>query len=365
MSKSIEVATLQQWLSEGKPVTVLDIRPREQNEEWRIPGSRHVDAYHALKAGDEEILKSLELPGDAPIVTVCVAGNTSMIAARQLEERGFDAFSLSGGMKAWSLAWNTARLSLPNGVEVVQVRRAGKGCLSYLVHSAGEGLVIDPSVEEQVYRDLAEERGVRIVGVLDTHVHADHLSRARSLAEALEVPRYLPAQERVDCPFTPLGHGDEVAFGDSSLEVIRTPGHTWESSVFSVDGALFTGDTLFTDSVGRPDLEAAPAEARERALALHDSLTALNSFPGETLVLPGHTDDPPAFDGIAVCARIAAVREGVELLKLGRDAFADYLTSKAPTNPPNHSLIVKFNEACELPGAVIELEAGANRCAVH
>ena len=365
MSESVDVETLQNWLAEGRPVTVLDIRPRDQHEEWRIPGSLHVEAYHQLKAGDEEILRRLELPEGKPVVTVCVAGNTSQIAARQLEARGIEALSLEGGMRAWSLAWNRAELELPNGVKVVQVRRAGKGCLSYLIASAGEALVVDPSLDDRVYLDLAAGLGVQIVGVLDTHVHADHLSRARSLSEGLGVPRYLPAQERVDCPFTPLAEGDVVPFGESRLEVLTAPGHTWESSVYAVDGALFTGDTLFTDSVGRPDLEAEPAEARGRAATLYDSLKRLLAFPGETLVLPGHTDEPPSFDGQPITASIARVKGRVGLLELPREEFVDYLTGHAPAAPANHSLIVKFNEECELPGTVTELEAGANRCAVH
>ncbi|MEX2536343.1 MAG: rhodanese-like domain-containing protein [Trueperaceae bacterium] len=365
MSKLVEVETLQLWLAEGKPVTVLDVRPREQYDEWRIPGSVHVDAYGKLKAGDEEVLRALDLPTNRPVVTVCVSGNTSQVAADQLERRGLDVSSLTGGMKAWSFAWNKAVVSLPNGVEVVQVRRAGKGCLSYLVSSQQEALVIDPSLDQQVYLDLARDLGVEIVGILDTHLHADHLSRANHLATTLGVPRYLPAQDRVNCPHTPLGNGDVITFGKSKLEVLLTPGHTWESSTFAIDGALFTGDTLFTDSVGRPDLEAAPEEARKRALVLYDSLQRLTSLPGETLVLPAHADEPPDFSGTPWAARISDVRAKIELLQLERDAFADYLTDHAQPAPANHTLIVQLNEACELPQAVGDLEAGANRCAIH
>ncbi|HEX7005380.1 MAG TPA: MBL fold metallo-hydrolase [Trueperaceae bacterium] len=365
MSESLDVETLQRWLREGKPVTVLDIRPSDQYQEWSIPGSLHVDAYHQLKAGDAEILKGFELPADRPVVTVCVAGNTSRIAARQLERRGLRALSLEGGMRAWSFAWNEARLALANGVDVVQVRRAGKGCLSYLVASGGQALVIDPSLEERVYHELASQHGAEIVGVLDTHLHADHLSRAHALAQSLGVPRYLPAQERVDCPFTPLREGDIVSFGASRLEVLFTPGHTWESSAYLVEGALFSGDTLFVDSVGRPDLEADRAEARARAVALYDSLQRLLTLPGDTLVLPGHADAPPDFSGTPWAASISEVRAGVEILELERADFVEYLTDHAPAAPANHSLIVKLNEACELPGTVGDLEAGANRCAIH
>ena len=102
-----------------------------------------------------------------------------------LAKRGFDARSLAGGMKAWSLAWNAAEVPLTDAsVRVIQVRRTGKGCLSYIVASAGEAAVIDPSVSPDVYIELASRHGWSIRYVLETHVHADHLSRARELAQA-------------------------------------------------------------------------------------------------------------------------------------------------------------------------------------
>src|SRR5881275_2080650 len=100
---TISVETLRTWLEEGRPVTIIDVRPMAQRVEWAIPGSLHVDAYEALKAHDPVALASLDLPDDMPVVTVCAAGNASRIAAESLE----------GGMKAWSLAWNTALVPLP------------------------------------------------------------------------------------------------------------------------------------------------------------------------------------------------------------------------------------------------------------
>jgi glyoxylase-like metal-dependent hydrolase (beta-lactamase superfamily II)/rhodanese-related sulfurtransferase len=365
MSKLVNVETLQRWLSEGNPVSVVDVRSEEQRQEWWIPGSVHIDAYSKLTTGNENALTGLKLPKDRPIVTVCAAGNTSRIAAEQLEKRGFEAASLEGGMKAWSLAWNTAELSLPNGVRIIQVRRTGKGCLSYLVFSGTEALVIDPALDPEVYQRLELEQGIRIIGVLETHVHADHLSRAHHLAAARAVPRYLPAQERVACQFTPVNDGDEIPFGRAKLKVIHTPGHTWESSAYSVDGAVFTGDTLFTDGVGRPDLEANPEEAAQRASALYDSLQRLLHLPEDTLVLPGHTSEPSDFSGIPVAGTLREVKAAARLLRLEKAAFIGQLTASLPEPPANHQHIVELNEGCELPAETTELEAGANRCAIR
>src|SRR5215217_230307 len=141
---TIEMDILWQWLEQGRPVTILDVRPSDERAEWAIPGSIHVDAYHALKAGDPQALASVELPDNVPVVTICGAGKTSLIAAQELQARGMPARSLRGGMQAWSLAWNHAPVSVPgSAAQVIQVRRTGKGCLSYLIGADGAAAVID------------------------------------------------------------------------------------------------------------------------------------------------------------------------------------------------------------------------------
>ena len=125
---NIDVMTLRDMLERGERVTVVDVRKGEDHAEWSIPGSVHVDAYDALHAGDDGAMEELELPEGAPVVTVCGHGRSSAVAAEQLRRKGYDAFSLEGGMKAWSLVWNTAEVHLPGArAEVVQMRRTGKG----------------------------------------------------------------------------------------------------------------------------------------------------------------------------------------------------------------------------------------------
>jgi len=123
---SVEVESLRALLERGADLTVLDIRPRMERDEWFIPGSIHDDAYQDLKAGDPSALAGVALPTQTPVVVVCARGNTSQIGTRVLRARGVEAYSLMGGMKAWSLAWNTAEVASPNAT-LVQVRRTGKG----------------------------------------------------------------------------------------------------------------------------------------------------------------------------------------------------------------------------------------------
>src|SRR2546426_2959847 len=285
---TISTERLRELLEQGAPVTVLDVRPAAERAEWSIPGSVPADAYAALRRGDPTVLADFHPTNGDRVVTVCAAGKTSMLAAQRLRARGLDAVSLEGGMRAWSLAWNTADLPFPaSTARIVQLRRTGKGCLSYLIGSDGAAVVIDASLDPQVYRRVAEKHGRRICTVLETHVHADHLSRARSLAADTGAMLCVPATDRVSFEHTPVNDGDTVRVGSAALRALHTPGHTPESTSYLLDDrALFTGDTLFLGAVGRPDLEATTEQAESRAHVLHASLQRLVALPLETVVLP-------------------------------------------------------------------------------
>jgi glyoxylase-like metal-dependent hydrolase (beta-lactamase superfamily II) len=364
---TLHAETLRVWLEEERPVTVLDIRPMAQREEWAIPGSLHIDAYEALKANDPAALVDVEVPNDRPVVTVCAAGKVSLVAALHLQARGIQALSLEGGMKAWSLAWNAATVPLSAGaVQVIQVRRTGKGCLSYLIGVDKEAFVIDAALDPQVYLNLAQRHGWQITSVFDTHIHADHLSRSRQLAEQSGATLVLPDQQRVSFPFMPIRDGDLFETRHLQLSALQTPGHTLESTCYLLEGqVLFTGDTLFPTGVGRPDLGADKHQARARASLLYDSLHKLFALPAHTLVLPGHTSRPVPFDSIPIAATLAEVKEQVKSISASHDLFVQTILSRIPPPPPNYKQIVQFNEIGQLPASNgIDLEAGGNRCAI-
>jgi len=369
MTNTIEANTLRDWLESHEPVVVVDVRSDEDRAQWAIPGSVHINAYEALKTGQPDALAGAILPTDRPVITVCNAGRVSQTAAAILADRGFDARTLVGGMKAWSLAWNTADIPLEDStVQVVQVRRTGKGCLSYLVGSVDEAAGVDPSLPADIYVDLAHRRGWTIRYVLETHIHADHLSRARELTTRSGATLLLPVQQRARFPFTAVADGDRIHIGAATLATAHTPGHTGESTSFVLNdaAAVFTGDTLFTNGVGRPDLHADAEAARERARALFHSLVRLRGLPSTTLVLPAHASDPIAFDGQPIAASCGDVASWLSEWLASESGFVERVTSKLPPTPPNFVRIVDLNESGEIPDIdPTDLEAGANRCAVR
>lgn len=364
--KKITVAELQGMLNKKQKVFILDVRPTEQRQEWRIAESTYVDAYKRLKAGDNTVLDEVDIPENTTVVTVCAAGGTSLIAAEALRKKGIQAYSLEGGMKAWNYAWNTAQVNFPNGLKVIQVRRSAKGVLSYIAGSGNEAIVIDASLSPDIYLKLAKENGWRIKYVLDTHIHADYISRTRELSKVSEAKHLLIDKSQVNFDFTGVSSGDVLKFGDSSLQVIYTPGHTWESTSFKIDDVvIFTGDTLFIDGVGRPDLKAEHEEALEKAKNLYRSVKQLLSLSSSLIVLPAHTSKTASFDNKLIGEIISRVREKVDLSGVNETQFVEYALSKVPPTPPNYLTIAGLNKQGSYEGHQLpELEAGGNHCAI-
>jgi glyoxylase-like metal-dependent hydrolase (beta-lactamase superfamily II)/rhodanese-related sulfurtransferase len=362
---NITVDDLRTSLENNEQVVVLDVRPKEQREEWQIPGSIYLDAYKRLNEGDNSVLDEVNIPENAKVVTVCAAGRTSRIAANALQKKGIEAYSLVGGMKNWSLAWNVAA-KLFNGFEVLQVRRTGKGCLSYIISSNEEALIVDASLPVEVYQQLINKHNLTLKYVIETHIHADHLSRSMQVADFYQVPLFLPVPNKVQFSFNEVTKETIFRIGNVSVQTIPTPGHTLESvSYYIKDAVILTGDTLFIDGVGRPDLKANDIETRNRAGLLYQSLQHLMTLPGGVTILPAHTSKPVAFDGRVVAGLLEEANKEIKLLQVSEREFMDSVLNKLPATPPNYLAIVEKNLTGDLSDInPVELEAGANRCAI-
>ena len=231
--KNISAQTLRSWLEEDRPVFILDVRPNEQRAEWQIPGSHYLDAYKRLNEGDNTVLDEIDIPGNTKVVTVCAAGRISEIASEALRQKGIDAMSLEGGMKAWGTAWNEAEKKFDD-FEVLQIRRTGKGCLSYLTSSNNEAIIIDASLPVEVYAKLLQQYSLTVKYVIETHIHADHLSRSKEAASYFHVPLFLPVPNSVQFPYNEITLDTIFSIGAITLQSLPTPGHTLESASFYI-----------------------------------------------------------------------------------------------------------------------------------
>jgi glyoxylase-like metal-dependent hydrolase (beta-lactamase superfamily II)/rhodanese-related sulfurtransferase len=363
--KEIDSNTLRNWLETGKQVSILDIRPLTERSEWFIPGSVYINAYDKLKAQHPSALHGLHLDKSIPVVSVCAGGKTSLIAADILQKNGFESYSLQGGMRGWSLSWNTAKLSLP-GFEIIQFRRTGKGCLSYIIASNQEAAIIDASLPIEIYQEVLKKENLKLKYIIETHIHADHLSRSKQLAEASGIALHLPTPNKVAFSSTPVDETTIFQIGKSNIKAIKTPGHTLESTSYLIDDkVLLTGDTLFINGVGRPDLNADNNEAKQKAKLLYHSLQKLLAFDEHIIVFPSHTSQPVDFDNTPVQTTLANIRKNVAMLKLNEEDFTNNILQRIPPTPSNYLSIVEKNIQGDFSNInPVDLEAGANRCAI-
>ena len=219
------------------------------------------------------------------------------------------------------------------------------GCASYLVGDAdaGEALLIDPAYAIEPYLTAAEQEGVRIVRVLETHTHADHVSGHGRLALEHDVPVSIHRDAVAAFPHDPLADGDALTAGSVTARTIHTPGHRPEHCCFLVDGTLFTGDSLFVGTVARPDLAV---EAREGAEGMFRSLHRLLELADHVQVFPGHVAGSLCGTGMspAPSTTIGAERRGNPLLAIATvTEFIDETAEAVTPRPPNMERIVELN----------------------
>lgn len=178
------------------------------------------------------------------------------------------------------------------------IKQLYTGCLSeaaYYIESGGEAAIIDPLRDIEVYLDLAVERKATVKYIFETHFHADFVSGHLDLAKVTGAPIVYGPHTETNFPIHKAVDGEVFHLGNSTIEVLHTPGHTLESSCYLVrtqgtaTPALFTGDTLFVGDVGRPDLSSGNLSREELAGLLYDSLrTRILPLPDDTVIYPAH-----------------------------------------------------------------------------
>ena len=346
--------------AEERPLLV-DVREPDEFESWKIPGSVNFPL--------SELADRLgEVPRDRDLVTICAAGLRATKAAEILASAGLHVDVLDGGMESWGRAYEEVETQL-SGATVVQIRRRGKGCLSYVIASRTSAVVIDPSADVDRYLRIAKNLGVAITHVLDTHLHADHLSGARELASRSGARLLLNPADPFDYEFTPITDNLRIEISENlhlTVSAVTTPGHTEGSTVYELgDVALFTGDTLFLESVGRPDLaDHAEEFAHSLYRSLHEVVLPLSD---DLLIFPAHYGDSVEVRfGELVTRRLGELRRTLPALAYNEARFVEWAVSRVIDRPPNYKEIVRFNAGLSSLslGELEQLELGPNRCAI-
>ncbi|WP_407081135.1 MBL fold metallo-hydrolase [Evansella halocellulosilytica] len=353
---------------------ILDVRNESDFNDWKIEGAKfnYLNVpYFELLDGVEGILD--KLPSDKDILVVCAKEGSSIMIADMLSEEGLDVAYLKGGMKAWSEHLEPIKVgNLKDGGEMYQFVRIGKGCLSYMVVSNGEAAIIDATRMIDIYTKFAENIGATITHVFDTHLHADHISGGRAIAEKINATYWLPPKDATEVTFEyqPLEGGTDVTIGNTTINIhaLYSPGHTIGSTSFVVDEKyLLSGDILFIDSIGRPDLAG---KAEDWVADLRESLyTRYRELSEELVVLPAHfmIIDELNKDG-SVSGKLGTLFEQNHGLNIeDENEFRKLVTENLPPQPNAYQEIRETNMGIISPDVEKqrEMEIGPNRCAVR
>ncbi len=353
---------------------ILDVRNEADFADWKIEG----DNFEYLNIPYFDLLDGVEgimdkIPTDKDILVVCAKEGSSIMVAEMLSEEGLDVSYLKGGMKAWSEHLEPVKVGdLTDGGELYQFVRIGKGCLSYMVVSNGEAAIIDSTRMTDVYTDFAKGMGVTIKHVFDTHLHADHISGGRTIAEQTGATYWLPPKdaEEVTFEYEALEGGTDVKIGNTTINIhaLYSPGHTIGSTSFVIDEKfLLSGDILFIDSIGRPDLAG---KAEDWVADLRESLyKRYRELSEDLVVLPAHfmiieelNDDGSVSEKLGT---LFAQNHGLNIKD--EDEFRKIVTENLPPQPNAYQEIRETNMGKINPNEdeKREMEIGPNRCAVR
>ena len=371
MTRSITPAELYAEIEQGRCPYILDVRNQDEYAIWQIEGTRSVPMKNVpiWVAVEESETLAQELPEDA--VVVCAHGNGSDLLIDVLKDEGCEVRTLEGGTAAWAeLLVSRPIDGLPEGMVGYQIARPAKACLSYLVGAPGHGcIVVDPARFPQTYRDLAAQHGMTITHVLDTHVHADHVSGGPAMAAELGVPYHVPVEDSgAQTPFAnePLADGTVIDLGAAQLEVlaIKMPGHTPGSTCVHIPGHLIlTGDTVFVRGLGRPDLTGKASElATELFHTIHDRLAPLDRA---TKVMPAHWTLMEEIDDRGMVETTLGAVFEADIMTVGdMERFIDEIVATLPAAPDFYETIRLVNAGQAATAEEIEtLEIGKNQCA--
>ncbi|GLJ01814.1 MBL fold metallo-hydrolase [Bacillus sp. YKCMOAS1] len=372
--KAMTAEQLTKKIINKEPIFLLDVRNESDVQDWKIEG-KAVDyinvPYFELLDGVEDMVE--KVPTDREVLVVCAKEGSSIMVVEMLSEAGRTVSYLQGGMKAWSEHVEPVKIGdLSGGGELYQFVRMGKGCLSYMIMSSGEAAVVDAARMTEVYIDFAKKHDVSVAHVLDTHLHADHISGGKKLADQKGAAYWLPPKdaEEVTFEYKHLEEGQRITIGTSSIDIhpLYSPGHTIGSTSFIVDNQfLLSGDILFVDSIGRPDLaglaEDWVGDLRE---TLYDRYMALSK---ELIVLPAHfmVMEEVNEDG-SVWKELGVLFEENHGLNIeDEDVFRQMVTKNLPAQPNAYQDIRYTNMGKLTPDdeEQREMEIGPNRCAIR
>lgn len=366
-------AELYTWLTTKKEIVILDVRNKVDFGRFQVESPYqfamlNVSYFDFMEIEDECVAK---VPKDKPIRIVCAKEGSAKFVAEILEKHGFgDVGYLAGGIKLWGNLLVPVLVNPGEDYQFYQFIRPGKASCSYGLINGDELMLFDPSRNTDFYLDFAKSKNCKLVKTFETHLQADYIAGSRILSEKTGA-EFLAnendfAGAKID--YTRLEDGAEYGFSrpGATVRCVFTPGHTPGSTSYIIDDRfMIAGDTIFIQSIGRPDLGGQVDAWSDK---LFDTLQKVKLYKDEMMVLPGHYMNwEEATEDLTFAATLLetkAYNKDIYAID-NKENFLKFIKGNMREQPAEYATIRLINANLEQvdDDKAEELDLGKNECA--
>jgi glyoxylase-like metal-dependent hydrolase (beta-lactamase superfamily II) len=368
---SYEAKDLFQWLTDKEDITILDVRNDKDFQRFQVESPYPLDmlniSYYDFMEFEE--ISVAKVPKGRAIRIVCAQEGSAKYVGELLVKHGFtDVRYLTGGIKTWGNLLVPKVVHQKGGYSLYQFIRPGKASCSYGICTDTEMILIDPSRNIDFYMDFAKEKGCQIIKTFESHLQADYIAGSRQIAAKTGADFF----GGIDFDGTKAGakgvKDQEIhkfSKGGPEIKILLTPGHTPGSITFIVDNTyMISGDTIFIQSVGRPDLGG---QVDTWAVMLYNTLQQVAKLDDALLVLPGHYMDwNEADENLIFCLTFRQVKDrNKDVFAMDEKTFLQYIKDNMREQPAEYAFIRLANGNMEQydTDRQEELDLGKNECA--
>ncbi len=366
-------AELYTSLTTRQEMVVLDVRNKIDFSRFKVESPypfimQNISYFDFMEIEDECVAKVIQ---NKPIRIVCAQEGSAKFVAEILDKHGLeDVGYLEGGIKSWGNLLIPMLLNPGEAFQLYQFIRPGKASTSYGLQYSDELILFDPSRNTDFYLRFAKHNNCKLIKTFETHLQADYIAGSRTLSQKTGA-KFLANENdfsgaKID--YTQLQDGALYNFSrlGPTVQSIFTPGHTPGSTSFIIDDRyMITGDTVFIQSIGRPDLGGQVEAWSDK---LFETLQKIKKYKDEMLILPGHymsweeATDKLVF--VSTLAETMAFNKAIYAIS-DKPSFLHFIKSNMRKQPDEYAVIRRINANLEQvdDAKAEELDLGKNECA--
>ena len=383
---AVSAAEMYAAILDGTVPFILDVRNEDDFDRWRVEGRASLNIlnlpYFEFVEDEEASLDKLgqHASTEEEILVVCAKEGSAKYVAEIVRDAGYSVSYLKEGITSWGDLYDVRDVVDGEYGRIIQIARPARGDLSFVLISDGQAAIVDPLRHIDHYLNTISEAGATLTHIFDTHAHADHISGGPDLKAATGASYYMHPYDAIHpldmlpatISYNYLHDGQTFQVGQMTIKTIWFPGHTLGQVNYlatTPDGGryLFTGDGIFLQSFGRPDLGG---QGERWTPILYESM--FHRLPphltDDTHILPAHfsQQDEDGGNGIFVETYATVKGQNDALKPRSLEEFTDYVLGSLPHFPEEYVEIKRVNAGLSQPDeeAASELELGKNICAL-